>query len=161
MSQRLSRSCYVCWSLQSAFNFVGSRQDTGLSSCVSVASVCHFLYHIAGVLHLVWRKSVSNVLSFFCVIEESTVLCGILSRIRCVCGILSRIKCIGKSGPVIPTLAAAAWTILSQMVKPIHGNHCLMAIKNVCSIPRPVSTLSELLTHKKAAMMGKEGCTSS
>ena len=142
---------YVCWSLQSAFNFVGSRQDTGLSSCVSVASVCHFLYHIAGVLHLVWRKSVSNVLSFFCVIEESTVLCGILSRIRC----------IGKSGPVIPTLAAAAWTILSQMVKPIHGNHCLMAIKNVCSIPRPVSTLSELLTHKKAAMMGKEGCTSS
>ena len=107
MSQRLSRSVYVCWYLQSAFNFVSSRQDTGLSSCVSVASVCHFLYHIAGVLHLVWRKSVSNVLSFFCVIEESTVLCGILSRIRC----------IGKRGPVIPTLAAAAWTILSQMVK--------------------------------------------
>ena len=106
VSQRLSRSFYVCWSLQSAFNFVGSRQDTGLSSCVSVASVCHFLYHIAGVLHLVWRKSVSNVLSFFCVIEESTVLCGILSRIRCVCGILSRIRWIGKSGPVIPTLVA-------------------------------------------------------
>ena len=152
MSQRLSRSCYVCWSLQSAFNFVGSRQDTGLSSCVSVASVCHFLYHIFSLmLHLEWGKARPT----------STVSCGILSRIRCVCGILSRIRCIGKSGPVIPTLAAAAWTILSQMVKPIHGNHCLMAIKNVCSIPRPVSTLSELLTHKKAAMIGKEGCTSS
>ena len=72
VSQRLSHSVYGCWSLQSAFNFVGSRQDTGLSSCVSVASVCHFLYHIAGVLHLVWRKNVSNVLSFFCAIEEST-----------------------------------------------------------------------------------------